>query len=81
MIVIGSYMFYKTPVNVPQILGVLITIVGVIIVSTAGDVMVLTNLMFNHGDLLMLIAVVLYAAYTLGLRNNPGLGDLPKYLS
>ena len=28
MIVIGSYMFYKTPVNVPQILGVLITIVG-----------------------------------------------------
>ena len=66
MILIGSYLFYKTPVNVPQILGVLITIVGVIIVSTAGDVMVLTNLMFNHGDLLMLIAVVLYAAYTLG---------------
>ena len=81
MILIGSYMFYKTPVNVPQILGVLITIVGVIIVSTAGDVTVLTNLMFNHGDLLMLIAVVLYAAYTLGLRKNPGLGSLTLFVT
>ena len=80
MILIGSYLFYKTPVNVPQILGVLITIVGVIIVSTAGDVTVLTNLMFNHGDLLMLIAVVLYAAYTLGLRKNPGLGSLTLFV-
>ena len=81
MILIGSYLFYKTPVNVPQILGVLITIVGVIIVSTRGDVTVLTNLMFNHGDLLMLIAVVLYAAYTLGLRKNPGLGSLTLFVT
>ena len=43
--------------------------------------MVLTNLMFNHGDSLMLIAVVLYAAYTLGLRNNPGLGSLTLFVT
>ena len=52
-----------------------------IIVSTAGNVTVLTNLMFNYGDLLMLVAVVLYAAYTLSLRKNPGLSSLTLFVT
>ena len=42
----------------------------------AAEVSRLLNLSFNPGDLLMLSACVLYAGYTLGLRNRPKVSGL-----
>jgi drug/metabolite transporter (DMT)-like permease len=41
------------------------------IVASSGDFINLKNLSFNFGDILMICACVLYAGYTVGLRNRP----------
>jgi drug/metabolite transporter (DMT)-like permease len=81
LVLLGSYLFFKTPVTFTQITGVSVTILGVIIVSSGGDLSRLTELIFNRGDLLLLVAVVLYAAYTLGLRKRPNLSSIGLFIS
>ena len=50
------------------------TMVGVAVVASKGDVGALLALALNYGDLLMLIAALLYSAYTVALRARP---DVP----
>jgi drug/metabolite transporter (DMT)-like permease len=50
---------------------VAITIAGVALVVSQGDLAVLAALEINRGDLFMLLASLCYAAYALGLRNRP----------
>lgn len=46
-----------------QILGVLISFLGVVLTISGGRLDVLKNFDFNYGDLLMLLAVICWAAY------------------
>ncbi len=59
-----------------QIVGMAVTIMGVAVVATKGDLHVLSTLALNIGDVWMLIACVFYAGYTLGLRNRPAVSGL-----
>jgi drug/metabolite transporter (DMT)-like permease len=43
----------------------------VAVTASRGDIHVLTGLRFVPGDLLMILACVLYASYTIGVRNRP----------
>ena len=52
-------------------LGLLIVIIGVVILITKGSIEILTKLKFSIGDLYMLLAVILFAVYTLTLRVRP----------
>ncbi len=70
-VLLGAFAMYGTRVTALQILGVLITTLGVIIVATRGNPLAILELDLNLGDLLMLIACVLYAFYTVALRNRP----------
>lgn len=54
-----------------QTFGYALTLIGVVTVAAAGDIAVLRTLAFNHGDLIMMIAVVFYAIYSAGLRLKP----------
>jgi drug/metabolite transporter (DMT)-like permease len=71
LVLIGTVLFFKSRVRPLQILGMLVTITGVAGVAVKGDPGVLRTLDLNIGDVWMLIACVLYAGYTLGLRNRP----------
>ncbi|MGY2051409.1 DMT family transporter [Methylobacterium sp. JK268] len=66
-----SFLVYRTPVGAMQGLGVAITLLGVAVAATHGDVAALVTSGLNRGDLFMLIACFLYAGYTVGLRRRP----------
>jgi drug/metabolite transporter (DMT)-like permease len=70
----GAFLAHGTRVSLVQVLGVLITTVGVIVVATRGEPLSILEIDLNRGDLLMLIACLLYAFYTVALRNRP---DMP----
>ncbi len=51
--------------------GLAISLVGVLLILAHGDLSLLLHLQFNHGDLLMLGAMVVWALYTLRLKDRP----------
>lgn len=67
----GALLAYRTPTRTPQWVGVGVTLVGVVVVASAGEVDRLLQLRFNQGDLLVVLATMLYAGYTVGLRRRP----------
>ena len=66
-----SRIIWKTKLTINQKLGLLIVIIGVVILITKGSIEILTKLKFSIGDLYMLLAVILFAVYTLTLRVRP----------
>jgi drug/metabolite transporter (DMT)-like permease len=67
----GAFVAHGTRVSLAQMLGVLITLGGVVVIATQGEPLKLLEIEFNQGDLLMLAACVIYALYTLALRDRP----------
>ncbi len=63
--------FYKQAVGRAQWIGALLSIAGVALVVAKGDLAHLTALHFAPGDLIMLVAVFLWAIYTWELRQRP----------
>jgi drug/metabolite transporter (DMT)-like permease len=76
LVLLGSVLFFQTRVVPLQVLGMFVTIAGVVLISVKADLDILKTLALNFGDVLTLIACVLYAAYTLGLRRRPALPAL-----
>ncbi|NRG19469.1 DMT family transporter [Rhizobiales bacterium] len=70
-VLLGALIFYRTPITPLQMAGVLITILGVIYISSRGELARLANLEINPGDGLMIIACFFYSAYAVTLRNRP----------
>lgn len=54
-----------------QVLGVVLSLLGVLVIITQGKPWRLLSLRLNQGDLLVLLGVVLYAIYSLILRARP----------
>ena len=81
IVLVGSCWFFRTSVNLVQIVGVAVTMLGVVFVSINGELEKLMSLSFNKGDLLMLIAVILYGAYTVGLRRKHNLSSILLFAS
>lgn len=71
MVIIGNFLAFGVRVSRAQLAGLIMTLVGIAVVATHGSLSALFALQFRSGDLLMLMADVLYAAYTLGLRWRP----------
>jgi len=81
IVLVGSFWFFRTSVNLVQIAGVVVTMLGVVFVSINGELENLIALSFNKGDLLMLIAVLLYGGYTVGLRRKHNLSSILLFTS
>lgn len=75
-VLLGSYLIFRFKSSPLQLLGVCLTLLGVIIVASGGDFDKLRQLNLNTGDLFMLTACVLYAAYSLGLSRRPAASAL-----
>ena len=69
-VLLGAYFFYKTSITALQGLGVIISIIGVTIITTNGDIELLMTLQLNRGDLIMLVACLMYSYYTLSLKTR-----------
>jgi drug/metabolite transporter (DMT)-like permease len=71
----GAFLAHGTRPAPMQLLGVLITVFGVVLVATRGVPLALFEIGLNAGDLAMLAACVLYAFYTISLGDRPPLPD------
>jgi drug/metabolite transporter (DMT)-like permease len=72
----GARIFYKTPIGLVRGFGLLLTLIGIAVVATRGDVLSLSSIDLNGGDVAMLLASSLYAAYTVALRQRPPVSSL-----
>lgn len=70
-VMLFNFVLFRTRVRALQLVGVLITIVGVAITATHGDLTRILALDVNIGDALVILACAAYAAYSIGLRWRP----------
>lgn len=78
-VLLGAFAAYRTPVRGVQVLGVAVTMLGVAIVASKGDLGRLAALELNRGDMLIVFACMLYAGYTVALRSRPPLSGLAMF--
>ena len=76
LVLIGARMFLGVRFTGLQALGALITMAGVVAIAAQGNLARLAALEFNLGDVMMVVAVVLYAGYTIALRERPAVSGL-----
>ncbi|MBV8849197.1 MAG: DMT family transporter [Methylobacteriaceae bacterium] len=72
----GSAVFRGVPVTFMQVIGMLVTLTGIVLIATHGEPARIRELEFNRGDLMVLAAAALYAGYTLGLFDRPPISAL-----
>ena len=77
IVMLMSLAAFGTRIGMVQLVGLLVSFVGVLVLVTTGSLEVLASLTFNRGDLLMLVACVCYAGYTVGLSRRI---DMPPAL-
>ena len=70
MIIIFCWLFKIEKTNIYQILGVIFSLLGVIVIITKANTAVLFNLNFNKGDLWMVVAMFSWAMYSALLRKK-----------
>lgn len=71
MIILLGVVFFKRRVPAIQLAGVAISLVGVLAILTKGQLELLATVQFNHGDLIVLASMLLWALYTLALKWRP----------
>jgi drug/metabolite transporter (DMT)-like permease len=78
-VLVGALAVYRTPVSAVQAAGVLLTMIGIALIASRGDLERLAALEFNRGDILMVGACALYAGYTVALRKRPNVSGLAMF--
>ncbi|MBY6262940.1 EamA/RhaT family transporter [Azospirillum sp. 412522] len=76
MIVLMSLVLFRDRIGALQGLGIAVSLVGATTLISHGDPATLLGLELNSGDVWMLAAVVIYAAYTTLLRRRPAIHGL-----
>jgi len=75
-VLICARLVFRVRVRPWQAFGAFVTMIGVAAIASQGDVARLLALAFNSGDVIMMVASVLYAGYTVGLRARPQVSGL-----
>lgn len=71
MIIVLSALLFREKSGILAMAGVILSISGAVLVVTQGQWIIFTEMNFVHGDLLMLIANLVYAFYSVLLRKRP----------
>ena len=70
-VLLGNFLFFSVRAKRRQILGLVLTLIGIVWVATGGEPKRLLSLNVNIGDGMVLLACLFYAAYSLTLRFRP----------
>lgn len=70
-IVIFSLIVFNEKISLKKIAGIAITVTGIVILLTKGEISVLLNISFAQGDLWMLIAAMIFAVYSILVKKRP----------
>lgn len=66
-----NYLLFRTRVTAFQMIGFIITLVGVAVTVTRGNLFDVTNQSLNIGDLMLLVAIMFYGGYSVFLQKKP----------
>jgi drug/metabolite transporter (DMT)-like permease len=80
-VLVGAFIAYRTPIAPLQALGVGVTLLGIAVTASRGDIHVLAQFTFARGDLYMIVASILYAGYTVGIRQRPAMPALVFFVA
>jgi drug/metabolite transporter (DMT)-like permease len=75
LIILLGWVLYRETITRIQMLGVVVSLAGILAIISRGDLAVLATLALNKGDLIVLFGMVFWAAYTVFLRMKPA--ELP----
>jgi len=75
-VMLGNFIFFRVRVRLVQLIGVALTVIGVALTATHGELARIMELDINFGDALVILACLGYAIYSLLLRYRPPLGWL-----
>lgn len=81
LIFILNFALFRVRVSAAQIVGFAITLVGVAIAVSHGNLLEILQLNVNFGDFLVLMAVLCYAVYAVILRYKPVLDWRPMMMA
>jgi drug/metabolite transporter (DMT)-like permease len=79
--VFGAWALFREPVTARQLMGLAVSLAGAVVLIARGDAAHLGSLRFGTGDLWMLVAVVLWTAYSLLLKKAPAALPQPVLLT
>jgi drug/metabolite transporter (DMT)-like permease len=71
VIFIANFVLFRIKAGLAQIAGFTLTLLGVGLTATNGSLASIADIALNYGDGLMVIAVLLYAGYSVTLRFKP----------
>lgn len=66
-----NFLIFRTRATPLQVAGYTLTLIGVAVAAGRGNLLGLAELDLNEGDLLMVVATVIYASYSVALRQKP----------
>jgi drug/metabolite transporter (DMT)-like permease len=72
----ASFALFGERVGLAQLLGLVVSLVGVVVIISHGDPLALAELGLNRGDAWVVAAVVAYALYSALLRRRPAVHPL-----
>ena len=73
IVFLANFLLFRLGVSLFQIVGFTLTLIGVALTVSHGDLSTLLALKLNRGDALMMLAVLLYGGFTVALRFKPDL--------
>ncbi|MGO4837740.1 DMT family transporter, partial [Rhizobiaceae sp. 2RAB30] len=71
LIFLANFLLFRQRATAAQLAGLVISMVGIALTASHGDLRKLVGLDVNFGDALMLVAVIVYAGYTVARRFKP----------
>jgi drug/metabolite transporter (DMT)-like permease len=73
LIVLGSAMLLRERFTLLQTVGFFVSLIGVLVILTGADLSQLLHAQFNRGDLLMLVAILSWTAYSIIAKTLTGI--------
>jgi drug/metabolite transporter (DMT)-like permease len=70
-VALWSFILFRDRLSLRQAAGICLSLAGVIVIICQGSVVILFAIAFNRGDLLFVIALLIYASYVATLRLRP----------
>ena len=80
LVLAGAKIAYGTRVGLVRMVGVAMTMAGILLIATEGEPARLLDLQFNKGDVFAFLSAALYAGFTLALRKRPPMSALAFFI-
>jgi drug/metabolite transporter (DMT)-like permease len=70
-VVLFSRILYQEYLTIQKAIGIFLVLIGVVLLVTKGNIVSILDISFNIGDVWMLLASIVFAVYSLFLKNKP----------